>query len=164
MQREQAMLATRLQREREEREEDRVAVRLLIDALNKNGIEAEGEMAEAEREICMSPEDMTAETEGTPGSKHDSPMERAETSSSVGITSSTTESILPKTESTATPSSSTLTAPESSGHDLDKQSPGGTPAHISLSTTLPSSAPNIPALLTTLEHRFSTPSNRDSAV
>ncbi|OBT84261.1 hypothetical protein VE02_06974 [Pseudogymnoascus sp. 03VT05] len=175
MQREQAMLATRLQREREEREEDHVAVRLLIEVLKKNGMEAEGEETEGER----SPEDVTGEeggkeSEGTSGSKHDSPMEHAEASSSVGAGSSPTESSPTETEeSTATPSSSTqpsstLPPPESSTHDTDEQSPGGTPAHISLAIATASapapSTPSISALLTTLTHRFSTPSNRDSAV
>ncbi|OBT78917.1 hypothetical protein VF21_02776 [Pseudogymnoascus sp. 05NY08] len=181
MQREQAMLATRLQREREEREEDHVAVRLLIEVLKKNGMEAEGEETEGvERGICMSPEDITGEeggkeSEGTSGSKHDSPMEHAEASSSVGAGSSPTESSLTTEteESTATPSSSTqpsstLPPPESSAHDPDEQSPGGTPAHISLAIATASapapSTPSISALLTTLTHRFSTPSNRDSAV
>ncbi|OBT66171.1 hypothetical protein VE03_05097 [Pseudogymnoascus sp. 23342-1-I1] len=175
MQREQAMLATRLQREREEREEDRVAVRLLLEVLKKNGMEAEGDETETEQEICTSPETMTSEetgkeSEATSGSKHDSPMEHAEASSSVGVTPSTTESSLPETEeSTPTQPSSTLPPPESSGHDSDEQSPGGTPAHISLATAAlaaaPESAPpTISALLTTLTHRFSTPSNRDSAV
>ncbi|KFZ02841.1 hypothetical protein V501_09455, partial [Pseudogymnoascus sp. VKM F-4519 (FW-2642)] len=175
MQREQAMLATRLQREREEREEDRVAVRLLLEVLKKNGMEAEGEESEGERGICMSPEDITGEEggkeseEGTEGSKHDSPMEHGETSSSVGVTSSTTELSPTETEeSTSTQPSSTLLPPESSPHDLDEQSPGGTPAHISLAIAAASaptpSTPSLPALLATLSHRFSTPSNRDSAV
>ncbi|KFY30612.1 hypothetical protein V494_08095, partial [Pseudogymnoascus sp. VKM F-4513 (FW-928)] len=117
MQREQAMLATRLQREREEREEDRVAVRLLIEVLKKNGIEAEGDETETERTICMSPENMTVEEvgeEGT-GSKHDSPMDHAETSPKEG------EAPSPETEkSPAAQPSSTLPPPESSGHDPDE--------------------------------------------
>ncbi|KFY53679.1 hypothetical protein V496_07408, partial [Pseudogymnoascus sp. VKM F-4515 (FW-2607)] len=178
MQREQAVLATRLQREREEREEDRVAVRLLIEVLKKNGIEADGEGTEAERGICLSPEDMTAEEarkegEEGAGSKHDSPMEHAEASPKEG------EAPPPETdEPAAAQPSSTLPPPETSGHDIDEQSPGGTPAHISLATALPPtttlttatvtapapSTPTISALLTTLTHRFSTPPKRDSAV
>ncbi|ELR08602.1 hypothetical protein GMDG_03293 [Pseudogymnoascus destructans 20631-21] len=175
MQREQAMLATRLQREREEREEDRVAVRLLIEVLKKNGMEVEGEVTEGERGICMTPENMAGEEagkksdEGREGSKHDSPMEHAEASSSAGVTSSTTESSPTETEgSTPTQPSSTVPPPESSPHDSDEQSPGGTPTHISLTIAAASSptpsTPSIPALLTTLTHRFFTTSNRDSAV
>lgn len=176
MQREQAVLATRLQREREDREEDRVAVRLLIEVLKKNGMEAEGDGTEAERVICMSPENMPAEEAGkeggeASGSKHDSPMEHAEASPKEGEVPSASS---PETEDT-TPS--TLPPPESSGHDLEEESPGGTPAHISLAplpatTTLttatatarPPSTPTLPALLTTLPQRFSPHSARDSAV
>lgn len=175
MQREQAVLATRLQREREEREEDRVAVRLLIEVLKKNGVEAEGEGTDVEG--VMSPENMTAEEtgkeseEGT-GSKHDSPMEHAEASPKEG------EAPPLETEDAAAQPSSTLPPPESSGHDIDEQSPSGTPDHISLAPLPPTTAlttataptpstpstPSLPALLTTLTHRFSPRSARDSAV
>jgi hypothetical protein len=169
MQREQAMLATRLQREREEREEDRVAVRLLIDVLKKHGMEAEGDGTELEQDICLSPEDMAADEAGKEGeegtaSKHDSPMEHAEASP---------KEALEREETAAERASSTLPPPETARHDVDEQSPGGTPAHISLATpsaTLSTataaapSTPTLPAILTTLTQRFSHRSNRDSAV
>lgn len=173
MQRDQAILMTQLQREREEREEDGLAVRSLIDLLRKKRSEETIMGGGSQRSLeTVTPfvvgEDAVVEAGGEPKdlSRHDTPMEHT----LEGVLDE--NGIVPDTKTGGGPGSyeETIHVPEKSaieseGDDQDDQllSHGLTSVHEHTDDYLFDDA-TFTNLLETVERRFSKSRQRESAI
>lgn len=190
MQRDQSILMTQLQREREEREEDRHAVWELIDILKKDGSKslssADGhESTETVKQLASAGTigDKLPDTDGGKDprklSRHDSPMEDpfADVPDEYGIVAETkTINAIPDHAAVKQELDDAFPAVASEhASEITDQSPKGTPRHIALQTPPRrisiQEAKNylwddeaFSSLLTSIESRFSKPQRPRSSV